>query len=73
MTRMPREFSWMPIKYGGLIRPWQVILKFANIDGSNTGQFKNIEDQLLHYSYTRKNAAFNENVWEREPKRVLEI
>jgi hypothetical protein len=22
---MPREFDWMPIKYGKPIRPWQVV------------------------------------------------
>ena len=63
----------MPIKYGKNIRPWECVITFPNTQGSNTGQFINLEDKVLEYGYRRNNDSRQSHDQERQPKRKLII
>jgi hypothetical protein len=51
MLKMKMPFDWMNVKYGQPLQPYECVIKFDNLEGSYTGQFKAAEDQILHYFY----------------------
>ena len=76
MNHTVKPTSWMPIKYGQSMNPWVCAIQFPNTQGNNCGQFKldpEIDVQKLEYNYSMKNGATGQNIWEREPKRQIEI
>ena len=51
MLKMKMPFEWMNVKYGQPLQPYECVIKFDNTEGSDHGQFKATEDQILHYFY----------------------
>ena len=76
MNHTSKPTSWMPVKYGQSMNPWVCAIQFPNTQGNNCGQFKldpDIDVQKLEYNYSMKNGVKGQNIWEREPKRQIEI
>lgn len=48
-------------------------MQFPNEEGSNTGQFKAKGDAEMRYSFIRRNRLSGEQVWERDPKRFVDL
>ena len=66
----------MATKYGKQMNPWVCSIQFPNTQGDNCGQFKldpELNVKTLEYSYNVKNGSKIQNMWERDPKRMIEV
>lgn len=73
MTPMPREFEWMPAKYGQVMRPWWVTVQIPNERSNDTGQYKCRQESNLQYSFVLKDGVTGKLTREREPFRFIDL
>jgi len=65
MERIRDISSWMNSKYGMSMRPWECIIKVPNTESGQEGQFDELSQRSINYSY--QSFAHGKAIKERDP------
>ncbi len=72
MHKCLKEEEWLFVKYGKLMKPWEITLRFKNQWNNSSGTFiQGNHDEEIAYEYSFKNQPKSIYDNEREPHRHI--